>query len=353
MPQSRPRLRPFWLSVLCPALRCAGDASALPVFDAASPEVGAALRSQGVVLLRGGATDAEGLRVSAIRAWNRAGFHHGLGDYNSGGTVVRPQLQDKVYDVAAGAPADRPVAVHCEKAYQARVPRFVAFGCFREADSGGELQLVDLVRLLGELAPGVLGKLRSVGVEYTRRLGDEVTSPDWAYATGFWQRRFGTADWAEAQRIAGQDSALGGAAGAWLERSSNGTVVLRWRAPALGITEDGQEVLLSGILDNHNSSNYGEGQSPLHATYGDSSEFSPAEIEDLRKAHRAAEWASLKLKAGEAIVVDNFRFGHGRTAYTGERRHAQVMSKQVPRGVGEPLPQGAGPSSCGSGEHSS
>jgi len=330
------------------------QASALPVFDTLTEAAGEALKNNGVVVLQRQVTNVEEFAKTAIDTWKLAGYNYTLGDYNKGGSVQRPVLsgnQDMVYDVAAGAPADRPVGVHCEKSYQARVPHFVAFACFKAAEKGGEVQLVDGVALLKVIPPSLAEKSRRLGVQYFRRLGDEVLTTWWTYPTGTWQQRFGTTSFEQAQLLAQGNTVMGGAEGTWLKRSADNTTVLSWRAAAVGLTHQGEEALVNGIVDNHKTSNYGDGESPLHSTWGDGSEFTDEEMSAIRQGYIDARWASVKLQPGDVIVVDNFRFSHGRRAYRGIRKHAQLMSEEVPRGVDIPvapvhLPATGFPAAC-------
>lgn len=320
----------------------------LPTFGSVSHEAGSALLSAGALLIKHQASTAKEAESTAIAAWRQAGFNYGLGDYNEGGSVVRSEVEPGVYDVAAGAPADKVVGAHCEKAYQASMPHFVAFACFRAADQGGELQLIDVKKATSLLPAPLLDKLQRLGVIYLRRMGDSELTPDWSYATGTWQQRLGTSDLAAARRLLRESyGALAGEEGATLEQSADGTVMMKWRASALAKLPGGgadrpthEEFAVHSILDNHRSMNYGEGESPLHSQWGDGSEFMEEELAALRAAVDGAECVRQRLEPGDVIVVDNFRFAHGRLPFSGPRKHVALMSEDVPRGIAAPaLPQ--------------
>lgn len=310
----------------------------LPTFDVVSAKAGEALRKDGLVLLRGQSFTVEDFKRVAMKAWNAAGYDYGLGDYNKGGSVQRAALEGNVYDVAAGAPAEKPVSGHCEKSYMHKIPHFVAFACFKAAEEGGELELRDMTKVLKFLSPGFLAKLKTRGLEYSRRYGDEDLSPWWSYPTGFWQKRFNTDDWSVAQDLARNDMELGGPNGTRLRRDANGTALLQWRASALALSPGGIESLVSGIFDNHPSANYTVGLTPFDCRFGDGTEFSEEEMADLRTADEEAVAVIVKLQPGDVIVVDNFRYSHGRRPFAGVRQHVSLLSDPVPRGMKPPLP---------------
>lgn len=221
-------------------------------------------------------------------------------------------------------------------AYMVEVPRFVGFACFRPAEEGGELLISDQAKIAQGLPAAMLERLKSQGVTYLRRYGDADLTPNFTYPTGSWQKRFETNSFAEAQRVARSDRQLG-AGGASLELQADLTVRLRWHSPAVATAEGGEERLVQSILDYHNSSGVAVegamGTSAIHAMWGDGAEFSPGEVAALQKAARSSVAASVKLQAGDVILLDNFRFGHGREAYHGARKHAALMSEEVPRTV--------------------
>ena len=218
---------------------CQTDVAGSPIPVVASSHgpdaAGSLLKSVGAVLIKSGGQipSAKEFEALATSAWQAAGFPTlELGGYNKLGSVKRPMISEGIYDVAAGAPAHLPVSPHSEQAYLNQVPRFCAFVCMRPADTGGELQLFDNVKLATELG-NLTDKLAKLGLTYFRVMGDQVHSANWSYATGMWQDRFGTTSWAEAQRLASLDSMMGGASGAKLDHGLQGTVVLNWTVPAV------------------------------------------------------------------------------------------------------------------------
>jgi len=330
-----------WRSLLLAVLSEGVAADIPPVIFGDALEAGAALAEHGAVLWKKQAACAQTFRDAAIAAWNASGHSYGLSSYNDGGSVLRPETSiAKVNDVAAGARADKPVGMHCEKAYMSQIPHFVAFGCLQPAPHGGEVQLSN-VRNMADFVPSdLLNKLRTVGLEYLRRYGDEVLTPWWSYPTGTWQQRFATSDWEEAQERARRDTQLGGLTGTRLEEDVNHTVLLRWRAAAFALDPEGVESMVNGILDSHKGSAYAEGLFPLHCRFADGSEFAVQELQLLRDAVGATSLGQVRMQSGDVLVLNNFRFSHGREPYSGPRHHLSLMSEAVPRGLAAPQPFG-------------
>lgn len=299
-----------------------------------------ALRRAGVVLLED--VPLEDFEAVAQETWQAAGYP-GLqvGDYNSMGSVTRPMVSENVYDVAAGAPKQLPVSPHSEQAYLFSVPRFAAFMCIKAAEKGGELQLFDNVQL-GRRLGKLMEKFNRLGITYYRVMGDKLRSANWSYPTGMWQDRFDTDDWLLAKKKASKNLAYGGAE---LRDYEQGLVVMNWTVPAVtfvntsGTTEVSRAVLQS-ILDNHRSRNYaaaadgaasGSAVAALHSTWGDGSELGQEELQRLQEATTQSLEVEVLLRSGQVIVIDNWRFAHGRLPYEGARNHAALISARFPR----------------------
>ena len=73
---------------------------------------------------------------------------------------------------------------------------------------------------------------------------------------------------------------------------------------------------------------------PLHARWGDGTELSRSEVAALAALHSSTtvDEVELELEAGDLVVVNNFRWCHGRTPYEGDERDVLVaMSEPVAR----------------------
>ncbi|CAE7592934.1 unnamed protein product [Symbiodinium pilosum] len=208
------------------------------------------------------------------------------------------------------------------------VPRFVAFTCFKPASEGGHLQLFDNGKIAEEL-PLLVQKLKQHEVLYQRLLGDNSTDK-WHYATGHWQSKYETFDFESAQRKAAEDDILGGQAGSTLERYLEDTVRMEWTIPAV-TTIDSKDYMLHAILDNQKKFNENSGLPPFHSMFGNREEFSDTELDALRSATQSSLSHEVLMSPGDVIVLDNWKWAHGRRPYVGHRVHGSVISDRRPR----------------------
>mmetsp|Transcript_72246 Transcript_72246/g.127691 ORF Transcript_72246/g.127691 Transcript_72246/m.127691 type:complete len:346 (+) Transcript_72246:69-1106(+) len=318
------------------------------------------LNAQGYVLLKSvlpPSSLAQGVppsfEESAQKTWEGAGFDYGIGDYE-GGSVERATVQTgsekqtQVYDVAAGSPAHQVVQPHAENAYLQKMPHFAAFGCLRPADEGGAMTLTDLVAAQNLLSESLRNKLFNLGVTYIRRMGDDKESPNWPFSTKTWQKRFGTESWEDAQQQVLQDEFYGQKAElAW--EADTKTAALRWtvagtaRRP-LATGGLGEAIVATSILGHHElndivgDASYTGGEkpwpAPKHCTWGNGTEITAEELKQMDGAYEDPSITKhVLLGAGDVVVVDNFRWAHGRVPYNGKREHVALFSVKVNRGV--------------------
>eukprot|EP00434_Breviolum_minutum_P038363 symbB.v1.2.034027.t1/scaffold4319.1/size41322/3 len=182
-------------------------------------------------------------------------------------------------------------------------------------------------------------KFGKLGITYYRIMGDKVKSSNWSYPTGMWQDRFHTDDWLEAKKKASENVAFGGLQGAVLREFEQNLVVMNWTVPAVTFvntssTEISRAVLQS-ILDSHHSNNYGNdadgSPAALDSTWGDGSQFTMEELQTLKDATKESLEVEVLLKSRQVVVIDNWRFAHGRLSYEGARNHAALISDRFPR----------------------
>lgn len=180
-------------------------------------------------------------------------------------------------------------------------------------------------------------KFNRLGITYYRVMGDKLRSANWSYPTGMWQDRFHTDDWLLAKKKASENLAYGGAE---LREYEQGLVVMNWTVPAVTFVNSSTEVsraVLQSILDNHRSRNYAAAAdssaatAALHSTWGDGSELVQEELQRLQEATTQSLEVEVLLRSGQVIVIDNWRFAHGRLPYEGARNHAALISDRFPR----------------------
>lgn len=256
--------------------------------------------------------------------------------------------QTQVYDVAAGSPAHQVVQPHAENAYLAKMPHFAAFGCLRPADVGGDMTLTDLTAAQKLLSEELRKKLFDLGVTYIRRMGDKNESPNWPFSTKTWQERFGTESWEDAQQQVLKEEIYGRKAELTWEAESK-TAAIRWtvagtaRRP-LPTGELGEAIVATSILGHHElndivgDSSYTGGEkpwpAPKHCIWGNGTEITAEELKQMDAAYEDPSITQhLLLGPGDVVVVDNFRWAHGRIPYSGKREHVALFSTKVNRGV--------------------
>ncbi|CAE7636660.1 unnamed protein product [Symbiodinium sp. CCMP2456] len=301
-------------------------ASALPHAARGDAEAaGWALKNYGAVLIKttGQVVSADEFKQLAVAAWQAAGHPSSTQEYNGPGSVNRAEIYEGVYDVNAGRTNTMPVPPHSEQSYLFLVPRFVAFSCWEQAKSGGHLELFDNAKIVQAL-PDFTAKLRAYNVTYQRVLGDR-TKGNWSYATGHWQTKYGTSSFAEAQKKAAEDTILGGPAGSTLKPHLQDTALMEWTVPAVS---DGY--MLNAILDNQRSFNENDGLAPFHSQFGNGEEFSSKDLEALRRSTQEALTHQILMEPGDVVVLDNWRWAHGRQPYEGKRVHGSVISDRRP-----------------------
>ena len=71
-------------------------------------------------------------------------------------------------------------------------------------------------------------------------------------------------------------------------------------------------------------------QRPYHSRWGDGQELSAEEFGQLQQLY-ADNAVTVPLASGELVVVNNFRWTHGREKYEGDRDILVMMSKAVQR----------------------
>mmetsp|Transcript_31272 Transcript_31272/g.58304 ORF Transcript_31272/g.58304 Transcript_31272/m.58304 type:complete len:92 (+) Transcript_31272:131-406(+) len=69
---------------------------------------------------------------------------------------------------------------------------------------------------------------------------------------------------------------------------------------------------------------------PLHCCWGDGSDILQDEIDHLRQVYLDSS-VEVLLESGDAVIVDNLQWAHGRLPYEGLRKMGLIMSPLLPR----------------------
>jgi alpha-ketoglutarate-dependent taurine dioxygenase len=230
-------------------------------------------------------------------------------------STPRTAIGDRLF-TATEYPASQEIQLHCENSYLKSWPHALAFCCLVPAETGGETPIANLHRVTSLIGSELVTKFESLGVRYVRHYRKHIDLP--------WQTVFQTDskdELAQLCRAQGIDHQ-------WL---ADGT--LRTAYKAQGIAEHpvtGHRVFFNQAHLFHVSSvgeesaralieTFGRDRVPRHATFGDGSEISAAELEKVRNAFKESSIA-FPWNAGDVLVLDNMQFAHGRRPFRGQRR---------------------------------
>lgn len=294
------------------------------------------LRQDGFTHLRLG----EGASLAELEAAARKLM--GLGNssggfYNGGGGVTRDGIAGSSFlNGSAGAPAQLSVQFHNEMAYSTAFPAYLTFAMLTQAGEGGTTKLADNVVVTRSFSSQLTNKLKATGVQYIRNLLDksESSAPDYFMS---WQGSFQTDDIDVALKKANTANAV-------LRRHPNGR---HWRhttwCPVFFTHPIHGELYFASILNRHGS--WLDGHSvfgtilntnrPYHCVWGDGSEFSDDELQELRDVHDKST-LYVHMDKGDIIVMDNLRVAHGRTSFKGDRLIGLLVSDMVNRELKAP-----------------
>ncbi len=269
------------------------------------------------------------------------------------GTSPRDRLTDHVF-TASELPPYYPIPQHCEMSFLPRPPSHLFFWCDVPPEGpGGETPLVDVRRVLRDLAPPVRARFEQRGIRIIRNYsGPEGGSPFDLWKLKRWDEMFQTTDRATVERSC-RDSGfdyrwlpggrlrlvshqpavrehpqtgepgwfnhsqvfhLSSAAGEYRRIAARREdPVDRWRYLALAGFARAAVALKSRLTATEDQA--------MHCTFGDGSPISDADMEAVRDAI----WRNLvsyRWEKGDVVAIDNFAVAHGRMPYTGPRRVA-------------------------------
>ena len=243
-----------------------------------------------------------------------------------GGSNPRQALEANVFEV--GAPLTAHLHYHHEMAYVSKSTRALAFLCREALPDRGATYFSDGVASTDYMLSSELGqKLKDLGVCYHRSLTDRESFAGRLEVGVYnhWQLSMGTDDPDEAETYARERGLI-------TDWGPDRLLRTRYYCDAFeydpvtdrnlfycsvadhGMWFDGWPLVMH--LPHH--------ERPLHMTFGDDSEFSRDELQEM-VSHYDRFGIKVDWRQGDVAVFDNFRFAHGRPGIAlGESEARQI-----------------------------
>lgn len=223
----------------------------------------------------------------------------------------RHEVGDKIYHTTTH-PADQTINMHSESSYASSWPMRIIFCCVTPAAEQGETPIADTREVLTNLSPALREKFARLGVMYTRNLSEKLGLP--------WQEVFQTADKAVAEKICRQSNIEF----AWQGEEK---LVTQWRKKAIYThPETGEPTWFNHAfffnkytLEEDLLTILGPDNLPFDTCFGDGSEISRSEVEEIGEAYRKA-LIIFPWKKGDVLFLDNMLMAHGRRPFKGDRQ---------------------------------
>lgn len=239
-----------------------------------------------------------------------------------GGDSPRSEVEDKIYTSTDFA-SNLEIYLHNELSYAGWHPSRVFFFCATPPGGGGQTTIGDSRKIYKSMRPALAERFAEKGVAYIQNL-HRGTGPGKS-----WQETYETDDPAVAEAHCRQH----GVEYEWTEYGLWTRIV---RKGVIDHPVTGQRAWFnqadqfhamapSARVDPKVSREWGDGQYPCHATFGDGIEITLDELAEIRQVFEGQEvlfpWAR-----GDVLMLDNLIAAHGRKPYEGERQILVAMS---------------------------
>ncbi|GIH28010.1 hypothetical protein Aph01nite_63200 [Acrocarpospora phusangensis] len=238
------------------------------------------------------------------------------------GNSPRTKVGQNVY-TSTEYPAEFTISMHNELSYAAGWPSRLLFFCARAAATGGATPVVDGVRWLESLDPGVRDDFAK-GVRYTQNLHGGMGLGK------SWQDTFETDSRPEVEAF------LDASAAEWEWRADGGIRVSQVRPATTRHPVTGAEVWFNQA-DQWHPASLGDDTAamlaeimppedlPQSVAFADGSPIPPGHV--IQARDRGLENAvDVDWRTGDVLLIDNILVGHGRRPFTGSRRVLVAMS---------------------------
>lgn len=224
----------------------------------------------------------------------------------------RYSLEKNVY-VSTTYPEDETIQMHSESSYAPNHPERIIFCCITPAEFRGETPIADNRILLSQLSPETKAKFLEKGILYRRNLN--------GFLGLTWQEVFQSSD----KEYVEEECRINEMDFEWVNDTA---LLLKWKKKAIWVHPVTNEevwfnhglffnkyMLDEAILNSVTSFD----DLPNDTFFGDGTEISKEEIEEIRLAYKKAT-VEFPWEKGDVLFLDNMLFSHGRNPYKGERK---------------------------------
>ena len=230
----------------------------------------------------------------------------------------RYSLASNVY-VSTTYPNDQSIVMHSESSYAPSHPSQIVFCCIIPAAVQGETPIADNRRILKHLSPELKSKFMEKGVRYKRNL-NQLMGLSWREVFQLSER----AAVEEECRKNGMD----------FQWKNEDDLSLEWTKKAIWQHPvSGEEVWFNHALF---FNKYMQGKEmldlirkeedlPNNTCFGDGTEISKEEIEEIKAAYEQSI-VVFPWQKGDVLFLDNMLMSHGRNPFEGERKIIVSMS---------------------------
>ncbi|XP_070568318.1 dapdiamide synthesis protein DdaC-like isoform X2 [Ptychodera flava] len=245
-----------------------------------------------------------------------------------GGSGYRSTVTKDVMTASDDLP-EYTIEPHNEMAYLEQYPMKFFLYCDVPPlpNHGGESVIVDGRQILPRLDPGLVEKLKRLGIRYYRQLPSRKPGGNDGYSS--WQEVFSVEEKPLIEKFMTQHRRS-------YRWEPDGALTFWYNLPATIVhPKTGQEVWFNQLSSNHASYfkdhpawahvDIPDDKYPCHTYYGDGSEFEEEVIQHIREVMWETS-VGFQMQRGDVIVLDNLLTLHARLGFRGRRRLLVGMS---------------------------
>jgi len=239
-------------------------------------------------------------------------------------STPRTQLAQNIYS-STEYPRDQEIAQHNEHSYSANWAKKIFFYCEKPASTGGHTPISDSSAVYDLIPPAIIANFKNKGgIMYVRNFTSEMDIR--------WQDFFVTSDRKEVEEYCKKRNM------SFEWRGNNNLRVSYTAQVALKDNLFNKDIWFNQAHLFHYSNLkpeiysylielYGIENLPRNTYFKDNSEIEIASLNEIRSAYNKAMF-KFNWEKGDLLFMDNVRYGHGRTSYTGERSVIVAMSEE-------------------------